>query len=44
VVKGSEAVGESAGLLDEEVDGLGAAVADPVGVESGEHVVLLSTV
>jgi len=33
----SEAMGESADLLDDQVDGLGAAVADTVGVEVGEH-------
>jgi hypothetical protein len=40
VVEGSEAVGQAPGLLDDEVDGLGAAVADPVGVEAGQDVVL----
>jgi hypothetical protein len=30
VVEGSEAVGQAAGLLDEQIDGLGAAVADLV--------------
>ncbi len=32
----SEAVGEAAGLLDDEVDGLGAAVGDAVGLEPGQ--------
>jgi hypothetical protein len=40
VVEGSEAVGESAGLLDDQVDRFGAAVGDPVGVESGQDVLL----
>lgn len=35
----AEAVRESAGLLDDEVDRLGAAVADAVGVEVGQELV-----
>jgi hypothetical protein len=30
-------VRESAGLLDEQVDGFGAAVGDPAGLEVGQH-------
>ncbi len=29
----SEAMGQASGLLDQEVDGLGSAVADPIGLE-----------
>src|SRR3954447_15087919 len=36
VLEGSEAVGKAAGLLDEQVDGFCAAVADAVGVEPGQ--------
>jgi hypothetical protein len=36
VLEGSEAVSQPAGFLDDEVDGFGAAVADPLGVEPGE--------
>src|SRR5665648_549090 len=36
VVEGPEAVGQAAGLLDDQVDGLGAAVADAVGLEVGQ--------
>jgi hypothetical protein len=37
MIKVSEAVGEPADLLDDQVDGFGAAVGDPTGVEVGEH-------
>jgi hypothetical protein len=36
----AEAVGEAPDFLDDEVDRFGAAVADPVGVERGQNVVL----
>ena len=32
MLEGAEAVGEAAGLLDDQVDGLGAAVGDPAAV------------
>jgi hypothetical protein len=35
VVEGCEAVGQASDLLDDQVDGLGAAAADLVGVEPG---------
>src|SRR6476469_5491286 len=35
VLEGAQAVGEASGLLDEQVDGLGAAVGDAVGLEPG---------
>ena len=37
MVEVAEAVGEAAGLLDEQVDGFGAAVGHPAGVEVGQH-------
>ena len=37
MVKVSEAVGEPADLLDDQVDGFGAAVGDAAGVEVGQH-------
>ena len=37
MVEVSEAVREPADLLDDQVDGLGAAVGDPAGVEVGQH-------
>ena len=40
MIKISEAVGESTDLLDDQVDGFGAAVGDAVGVEVGEHLLL----
>ena len=36
MIKGFESVGEPANLFDDQVDGLGAAVADAVGVEVGQ--------
>ena len=36
MIKVFESVGEPANLLNDEVDGLGAAVADAVGVEVGQ--------
>jgi hypothetical protein len=38
VLEGAEAVGQASGLLDEEVDGFGAAVGDAVGLEAGQDV------
>ncbi len=38
MLEGAEAVSEVAGLLDEQVDRLGAVVGDAVGVEAGEQV------
>lgn len=35
--EGAEAVRDAPGLLDQQVDGLGAAVGDPGGVEVGEQ-------
>jgi hypothetical protein len=35
-MEGAEAVGEASGLLDDEVDGLGSAVGDAVGLEPGQ--------
>ncbi len=37
MIKVSKSVGEPADLLDDQVDGFGAAVGDPTGVEVGEH-------
>jgi hypothetical protein len=42
VVEGAEPVGEASGLLDDEVDRFGAAVADLVDLEPGQDVLLLS--
>ena len=40
MVEVAEPVGEPADFLDDQVDGLGAAVGDAVGVEVGEHLML----
>ena len=37
MIKVSKSVGEPADLLDDQVDGFGAAVGDPRGVEVGEY-------
>ena len=37
MIEVSESVGEPADLLDDQVDGFGAAVGDPAGVEVGQH-------
>jgi hypothetical protein len=37
MIKVSEAVGQPADLLDDQIDGFGAAIGDSAGIEVGEH-------